>query len=489
MGQIPSGALVASAIATADESSPLAGDSSVESRNTGDALRLSEVVSAMSYALDITEGQPEGHAVRTCMIGMRIAREIYLMPKQRSALYYALLLKDLGCSSNASKVTHLFGSDDRQTKCDLKTTNWSKSTGRIGFVLRNVGSGQGHDGMLWRIGHFMKVARSGASAAREISEMRCDRGAAIARALMMPDETAAAIQHLDEHWDGQGQPQGKKGEEIPILARIAGLAQTVEVFYRRDGLEGAVEMAQRRSGSWFDPEMVRVLKTIRTDTAFWDRLHAPDLLAEAQRLEPEDRIVAADEDHLDRIAAGFSQVIDAKSPWTYRHSDGVAAVTTGIAEVMGFDPAAVRKLRRAALLHDVGKLGISNLILDKPGKLEPREIAIPRTHPFYTRQILDRVSGFADLAGIAAAHHERLDGKGYDRGLDAAQLSTEVRILTISDMFEALASRRPYRQDLTEEQVMETLIRNLGSAIDPACFEALKFFLEKSQWEPVELAA
>src|SRR5881394_364859 len=106
-------------------------------------LPLSEVVSALSYALDITEGQPEGHSVRTCMIGMRIAREIYLSPKQKTALFYALLLKDLGCSSNASKIAHLFGSDDRKTKCDLKTTNWCKQAGRIGFVLRNIGSGGG----------------------------------------------------------------------------------------------------------------------------------------------------------------------------------------------------------------------------------------------------------------------------------------------------------------------------------------------------------
>src|SRR3954468_20868825 len=98
------------------------------------SLRLSEVVSALSYALDITEGQPEGHAVRTCMIGMRLAKEIYLSAKQRTALFYALLLKDLGCSSNASKLSHLFGADDRQTKCDLKTTNWCKRGGRLAFV-------------------------------------------------------------------------------------------------------------------------------------------------------------------------------------------------------------------------------------------------------------------------------------------------------------------------------------------------------------------
>ncbi len=489
-GQTASGdTLPPHTIPAAKETEVSVASPAILSNETGGPLRLSEIVSAMSYALDITEGQPEGHAVRTCMIGMRIAREIYLLPRQRSALYYALLLKDLGCSSNASKVTHLFGSDDRQTKCDLKTTNWCKSAGRIGFVLRNVGSGNGRSGLLQRIGRFMKVARSGATAARELAEMRCDRGAAIARSLQMPDETAAAIQNLDEHWDGQGHAQGKRGEEIPILARIAGLAQTVEVFYRKNGLEGAVEMAERRSGTWFDPELVKMLRAVRNDSAFWETLHATDLLAQAMRVEPEERVVEADEDHLDRIASGFSQVIDAKSPWTFRHSEGVATLAAGIAEVLGFDPPAVRKLRRAALLHDVGKLGISNLILDKPGKLETNEAQLLRKHPHFTRQILERVSGFKNLADIAAAHHERLDGKGYDRGLDASALGTEVRILSISDMFEALASRRPYREDLTEEQVMDILVRNLGTAIDPACFDALKVFLENSQWEPVELAA
>jgi HD-GYP domain-containing protein (c-di-GMP phosphodiesterase class II) len=452
----------------------------------GRLLPLSEVVSALSCALDITEGQPEGHAVRSCMIGMRLAREIYLMPRQRSALFYALLLKDLGCSTNASKLAHLFGACDRQTKCDLKTTNWARQTGRIGFVLRNVSP---RETLLARVGRFMKVARSGAAAARELIELRCDRGAAIARTLLMPEETATAIQSLDEHWNGQGHARGLAGEQIPMLSRIMNLAQTAEVFYRRDGLDGMLSMARARSGQWFDPDLVKALESARNDSAFWDKLHAKSLLTEAMAFEPQEVAVAATEDHLDRLAAGFSQVIDAKSPWTYRHSDGVATVAVGVAEVLGFDAAAVRKIRRAALVHDMGKLGVSNLILDKPGKLEPDELAAMRKHPWFTRQILSRVSGFAELANIAAAHHERLDGKGYDRGLDASNLSQEVRILTLSDMFEALASRRPYRQDLTEEEVMAIMTRNVGTAIDPECFEALKVFLEKSQWEPVELAA
>ena len=340
-----------------------------------------------------------------------------------------------------------------------------------------------------RIGRFMKVARSGAAAARELMEMRCDRGASIVRTLLMPEETAAAIAALDEHWDGQGHPRGLRGEDIPMPARIAGLAQTVEVFYRRDGLDGAMEMARSRRGTWFDPELVKVLEAIRRDGAFWEKLHAKDLLGEALRFEPAECVVAASEEHMDCLAAGFAQVIDAKSPWTFKHSEGVAHLAVGIAEVMGFDAGAVRQLRRAALVHDVGKLGVSNLILDKPGRLTPAELAQMRRHPYFTRQILRRVRGFRELADIAAAHHERLDGKGYDRGLEAGQICTEVRILTISDMFEALASRRPYREDLTEGQVMDILVRNVGTGIDAECFEALKAFLVKSQWEPVELAA
>jgi putative nucleotidyltransferase with HDIG domain len=449
-------------------------------------LRLAEVIAPLSYALDITEGQPEGHAIRTCMIGMRLAREIYLLPRQRTALFYALLLKDLGCSFNASRITGLFGTDDRQAKSDLKTTNWAKPGGRIGFVLRNFRS---DDTLLGRVGRFMRMARSSAAAARELTEMRTDHGAAIARTFMLPDETAVAIQNIDEHWNGQGHPAGKIGEDVPILARIAGLAQTVEIFYRRDGLDGAMALAHARSGSWFDPDLVRAVLSMRSDAVFWEKLFELNLVAEVMRFEPGDRVLLASEEQLDAIAAGFAQIIDAKSHWTSRHSEGVAVVAAGIAQVLGLDAAAVRRIRRAALLHDIGKLSVSNLVLDKPGKLDARETDIMRKHPFVTRHILSRVAGFKELAGLAGAHHERLDGTGYDRGLDASKLTLEMRILALSDMFEALASRRPYREDLSEEEVITILSRQAGSAIDPACFEALKTFLQKTQWEPVELAA
>ena len=362
----------------------------------GGELRLSEVVSALSYALDITEGQPEGHAVRSCMIGMRLAQEIYLTPKQRSALFYALLLKDLGCSSNASRVCYLFSADDRRAKRELKTSNWTKLGGKITYILKNAAPG---GSLASRVASFMRVARAGATAARELVELRCDRGATIARKLAMPEETAIAIRSLDEHWDGQGHPFGAAGDDIPMLARIMGLAQTAEVFYRRGGIDAAMGVAKARSGTWFDPDLVKGFHSMRGDAKFWERMQAENLLREAMTFEPEERVVTATPELLDNIAAGFGQVIDAKSPWTYRHSEGVAEIAGGIAEVMGFSAENVRLLRRAALLHDIGKLVISNLILDKPGKLNDEELGVMRKHPFWTRQILERVSGFRGVGG------------------------------------------------------------------------------------------
>jgi putative nucleotidyltransferase with HDIG domain len=447
---------------------------------------MSDVVAALSCALDITEGQPEGHAARTCMIGMRIAKEIYLTPRQRNALFYALLLKDLGCSSNAAKVCHLFTADDRRLKAELKTAQWTGLLGRLGYLVKNVAPAAG---LLTRVRQFARVARNGDAAARELVELRCDRGASIALMIGLPGESANAIRSLDEHWDGSGYPQRLQGENIPILARIAGLAQTVDVFLRRDGLSTALAVARRRSGAWFDPDLVKAVLAAERDTAFWQQVNCENPMDAARNFEPPAQLLSADDEAMDRLAEGFSQVIDAKSPWTFCHSHGVAELAVGIATTLGHSTDFVRSLRRAALLHDIGKLGISNLILDKPGKLTAVETGIMRTHTAFTRQILSRVPGLRELAAIAAAHHERLDGRGYDLGVPAEAIAIESRILAVADMFEALAAKRPYRKDLTEHDARQIVRANAGTALDPEVVAALECFLDRSAWQPISLAA
>jgi putative nucleotidyltransferase with HDIG domain len=438
-------------------------------------LRLSEVLSGLSHALDLTEGQRPGHAVRTCLIGMRLADVLHLEPELRSPLFYALLMKDLGCSSNAARFAALFGADDHGVKADLKVTDWSRALESFRFVARNVAPGQ-----FWlrRVWQLLGVLSRGPEGAREVVVTRCERGADIARMLGFREETTQAIRALDEHWDGAGQPYALKGHSIPLLARILGLAQTVEVFFSTYGPDAAFDVAAARRGSWFDPVLVEAFLALRRDRKFWQALAAGDTLAHVAAVEPEDEIQVLDDRRLDLVAEAFALVIDAKSPWTFRHSKGVADLSVAIGRAIGYSEATLRDVRHAALLHDIGKLGVSSLILDKPDKLTDAEFAIMRGHPVNTRAILSRTGCFNHLADVASSHHERLDGRGYDRGVATPELPLLARILCAADICEALSASRPYRDGMPPERVLEIMGREVGTAVDPDCYSALESVLQ-----------
>jgi putative nucleotidyltransferase with HDIG domain len=434
------------------------------------AFPLSEVLGALSYALDITEGEPPGHAVRTLAIGMRLAEQLGMGDEVRSALFYALLLKDAGCSSNASRLSSLFAADDHATKHAMKRTDWSRSGSLAMYTWRAIEPGRSPLAKARR----MRAITQEEEVTRDMIGTRCERGAEIARMLELPEPTAEAIRALDEHWDGSGQPRGLQGEEIPMLGRILCLAQTVEVFVRTMGARGAYGMALKRRGRWFDPALVDALLGFRDDAAFWGPLEDPRAVPPAARWEPRDRMLHADEAQLDRVAEAFGRVIDAKSPFTARHSAGVAAYAVGIAQTMGMDANAQRDLRRAGLLHDIGKLAVSSRILDKPGKLTQDEFAAMKEHPRFSLQILERVACFRSLAGMAAAHHERLDGTGYHLGLAAFDLSRPARILAVADVFEALTADRPYREAMPIAKALGILREMAGAALCPAAVGGLE---------------
>jgi putative nucleotidyltransferase with HDIG domain len=208
-------------------------------------------------------------------------------------------------------------------------------------------------------------------------------------------------------------------------------------------------------------------------------LASENALGTLSALEPRDRILVASDDHVDRIAEAFALVIDAKSPWTFQHSRGVADVSVAVARTMGYPEDQLRDIRRAALLHDIGKLGVSSLILDKPGALTDEEFAAMRCHPAATREILKRTGCFSHLANIAASHHERLDGGGYNLGLSKSELPLMSRVLCVADICDALRASRPYRPGLPVERVLEIMSALVGTSIDPICFEALETVLRE----------
>jgi putative nucleotidyltransferase with HDIG domain len=443
---------------------------SAEPAPSGPRVSLSEVLSALSHALDLTEGQPLGHTVRSCVIGMRLAESLAIPPAERSALYYALLLKDAGCSSNAARMAALFGSDDQYVKPRMKVVDWHKRVRLAAHTLRHCAV---DSSVIDRLRHFLTIART-EGMTRDLIAVRCERGADIARQLGFPDATSSAIRSLDEHWCGLGYAEGLAGEAIPLLARIAGIAQTVETFHARDGVAGALDVIAERRGSWFDPTLVDIVLGWRRDRAWWNALRSDAAYEMVLAAEPEDETRYVDESGLDGIAAAFAEIIDTKSPFTYRHSTSVAEYARAIAHRVGLDAADARTVYRAALLHDIGKLGVSSRILEKTAPLTNEERAVLQNHPVHTLAILERVSAFSDFARVAAFHHEKLDGSGYPWGFAAAELDQSARIVAVADVYEALVADRPYRTKMPHEDALLFLRSQRGSKLDPLAVDALE---------------
>ena len=434
------------------------------------SLRISELLAALSHALDLTEGQPVGHAERTCLIALRVADGLDLGDEDRHALVMASLLKDVGCSSSAARMCRLFGTDDITLKANGKLVDWQRPADVVRYTARHVEG----DSRLARARRTIAVLRELSDAGSEIVEARCDRGASIVRALGCPDAAAEAVYQLDEHWNGKGNPRRRNGARScrwrassPLPSRSTSSTPSAAAPPRARWCASAA--AAGTSRRWR-----RRFCRSRDDDPLWDDLQRDGLAELVRDLDPPELDRVADEAALDRVCEAFADVIDAKSPFTARHSRGVAAYALLIGQTLGLERDELRDIRRAGLLHDIGKLGVPNSILDKPAKLTDEEFATMRLHPRFTEEILRGVEAFASFAEMAAAHHERMDGRGYHRGVRAGDLSPSARALAVADVFEALTADRPYRAPMAPEAALEIMRRDVGEHLCPTTLEALE---------------
>jgi putative nucleotidyltransferase with HDIG domain len=435
------------------------------------SLRIAEVVTALSQALDLGSGSSAWHSVRTCIIGMRIAAELRLPENVRDDLYYALLLKDAGCSSNSAQfypsildsLSPAFGT----RRADSAQLSWEA----LEFALAQASPGKNFRD---RVESVLRVAARRAQHSRDAVAIRCERGRTLARLMGLPEQTARALGGIAERWNGDGHPKGLSGQQIPITSRIILLSQTLDTFFTGAGPEAALKVACERSRSWFDPEVVKAARSLTKRGELWADLWDSNLPAVAVRMEPRPKTISDGRVTLDAICRAFATIVDAKSPFTFKHSNGVANAAVAIATQLRLEPHRILFVRHAALLHDLGKMAVANTILLKTGTLNAAEWQIIRAHPEYTWKILRAIPGFEEMSEVAASHHERLDGSGYFRGLSGSELSTEARILMVADIFDALSAKRPYRDAMPLERVFEIIRRHTPQQFDGACVEALE---------------
>ena len=437
------------------------------------AVSLSEVISALTFALDLTDGAVPGHSLRTCLVGMRLAEALGIQGDELTSLYYALLLKDIGCSDSATRLSQIMGADEGSP---LSLNGWAGDLGSNPVLLERIWREVLPDVPLpGRIGRMLGMDPVTADDPRHAWEMQNSRVTQTMQHLGMSTLTIEAVYHLDERWDGSGLPSSLRGEAIPLLARICSMAQTLDAFATEHGPETALRMVRSRRGTWFDPEIVRAAQNLHTSGKLWKFCQVTDVeetRAEVLRQDPGYSSPLVPE-RVDQICEAFGNVVDAKSPFTYHHSIGVTEVAVKLAQELGLAPERLSLVRRAAFLHDIGKLAVPNRILDKRGRLTPQEWKIITRHPALSGSILRRVSAFRELAALAAEHHERLDGSGYPFKLSEGQLSLESRVVAMADCYAAMAEDRPYRSGLEADRILQILNEDIPHRLDAICFSAL----------------
>jgi HD-GYP domain-containing protein (c-di-GMP phosphodiesterase class II) len=400
-------------------------------------VRLAELVAALSLGIDLGFGQPMEHVLRQCLIALRLAEGIGLDAERRAVVYYTALLINVGCHSDAHEQAKWFG-DDIALK-SIKYDHEPRSLRMAATGMRFLGSGHPP---LHRFRLGLEFVLSGH---REVDDMIAHH-AAIARTmagqLSLPDEVLEAIGAAYERWDGRGWPGELGGELVPLASRVAQVAEFVEVAHRVGGVQAAKDLARERRGDHFDPTLADLVEA-EADVILsgLDTVGVWDAVIEA---EPALAVVLSGE-RLDAALGAIANFVDLKSPYFLGHGRAVAELAAEAGARLGLAEAEVRLLRRAGLVHGLGRLGVSNAILDKGGPLGAGEWERVRLQPYLTERMLRQCEALAPVALIAVQHRERLDGSGYPRGLSGAAISRPARILGAADAYQAMREPRPHR--------------------------------------------
>ena len=401
-------------------------------------LRLAELVTALSLATDLGMGQPMEHALRTCLVSLRLGEALGLRGEQLGDVYYVALLRFLGCTADAHETAAAVGGDDIAFRAAVAPVLGGSTLDILGHIVTGLGRGQGLLGRARAVGGAL-INDAGIS--RGVVA-HCELAENLARRLGLGPGARRGLAHALERWDGHGLPAGLAGEQIELSSRIVYLARDIDVLQGLGEPDEVRAIVSRRRGAAYDPAVVDAFE--RYGSALVEEIGAGSVWERVMEAEPEPRVRVAESD-LDGVLEVFADFVDLKSPFTVGHSRGVAALAGAAAAPFGLPAGEAEALRRAALVHDLGSVGVPNGVWDKPGPLSDADWERVRLHSYYTERILARSPALAPLTEIAGRHHERLDGSGYHRGGGAAP-SDAARLLAVADAYQAMSQPRPHRR-------------------------------------------
>jgi HD-GYP domain-containing protein (c-di-GMP phosphodiesterase class II) len=427
----------------------------------GDRVRTAEVIAATCLATDLAMGFPFEHGLEATLITMRLCEVLDVDREVESQTYYGCLLMHVGCNVDAAERTRIFAGNFTETA-------WHRMFGSPFEAAAGTFASIPRPGASWpqRAAQYATGVPKAAAVRKPYFAAMCEASEMLAERMGLPPSIHGLFPFITERWDGWGNLRRAKGDQIPMPVRILHVGRDAAYQRLMGDDDHVVETIRARGGHAFDPEITEAFVAHRSEI-----LGAPEpvesVWAEVLSAEPKPWLYL-DGTGIDRALAAVGAFSDLASPYLTGHASGVGDLAAAAATICGWDESEITAVRRAGYLHDLGRVSVDPRVWQNEGRLSADEWEHVRLHPYQTDRILSRSAVLAPLAHTAGNHHERLDGSGYHRGLNANSQTPATRLLAAVDAYRAKTEPRSYREAFDSRTAADRLVEKAKDGrLDP----------------------
>jgi len=412
-------------------------------------LRRAEVVGALSLATDLGLGLPLESGLRGAVLAAGLARHLGADDVTAEDAYSLAVLRFIGCTASSDVAADFFG-DEIAFNAESVPAFYGDPSEVGRFMLSRLGGGAGAGHKVATLGRFLVTGKQRMQAS---AAAHCEVAQMLASRLGYRDDTTSLLAHIYDRYDGKGMTPAK-AEQIPLAARVMHVARDAAACHAAHGIDAAVELVRRRAGRGYDPEVAEAFS--KGAQSLCAPLESPEVWGAALDAEPGAQPCLVGEG-LDSALLAMADFADLKSRCTPGHSRQVATLAADAAASLGLPADEVVAVRRAGLLHDLGRVAVSVTVWDRPGPLSVGDWEQVRLHAYHTERVLQRAPSLRPLGVLASHHHERVDGSGYHRGASGGALGTAARVLAAADAFQAMTQSRPHREASSADAAARTV--------------------------------